>query len=72
MRQFLLKVLNQHFRPTNPVEVSFFPRDEFDEDEAEKLKCFCEVLRTKGYDEVFKQKVSSELRETLGLAAEYV
>jgi hypothetical protein len=71
MQQFLLKALNQSFRPTNPVDVSLFPTHEFDENEAIQLKRFCDKLQVAGYDEVFAQRENSEVREILDLAAGY-
>jgi hypothetical protein len=71
MQQFLLKALNQSFRPTKPVEVSLFPGHEFDENEAIKLKGFGDLLQSAGYDEIFKQKDSSKFKDILDLAAGY-
>jgi hypothetical protein len=55
MQEFLLKALNQNFRPAGPVDISLFPDHEFDSDEALKLKSFCDLIYESGYGEIIKK-----------------
>jgi hypothetical protein len=71
MQKFLINTLDQHFRPTKPVNASLFPRHEFDEDEAIQLKSFCDILYAEGYEAVFQQYESSKMRDILDLSSEY-
>ena len=71
MKQFVIRVLNQHFRPVGPIAISLFPSDEFDENEKVILQLFCERIVDGGYDFIPELKRDPKFRDTLDLAAGY-